>query len=345
MIYILSPSESHEPLAYMLETIAHSSIHVSIHHTYDPVMKGQKVLFCFELDAFGDSEGVYPLVKDALIEDNSAFEGVLAALIVVSKTEFYTKRFAQSFIFNLSKHGVSFIGHPLLEIIEGYKNLRTWQKSIQRTLPQISVQLINQLLERFEHEAHKLYTSPKILVLHASQDATSNTLMLWNEVSSHLQHVSTRVLHVENGTIVDCKGCGFTQCIHYSEKNACFYGGQVILEILPAIEEADIVIWLLPNYNDAISAMLTAIINRMTVLYRRVALHEKTMFAIVVSGNSGGDSVANQLLGALNINKGLFLPQNFLLSAIANDPGTVLEIESIKEQAEAFANQIKRMIR
>jgi hypothetical protein len=40
-----------------------------------------------------------------------------------------------------------------------------------------------------------------------------------------------------------------------------------------------------------------AIINRITVLYRRVKLGDKTLFSVVVSGISGSGRVAKQLIG------------------------------------------------
>lgn len=344
MIYLLCPKQPSIPMQHLLTTLTLSGETVIRLHQYSDVIKGQKVLFCFDLDGFGDDTGIYKAIKKALDEDPLAFYGTTAALLVISKTDYFTKRFAQSFLFNMSIRGVNFIGHPLMEIVDGYQNLKTWQKTLHFPLEKIAERLLHQLLERLEEHGVKKYKNPKILVLHASQDQTSNTLTLWKTVSKHLEDLSPKVLHVENGTIVDCKGCGFTQCIHYSESNSCFYGGQVILEILPAIEEADIVIWLLPNYNDAVSAMLTAVINRMTVLYRRKVLHDKSVFAVVVSGNSGGDSVACQLIGALAINKGMFLPQGFLLNAIANDPGTVLSIDGIEEKAKAFAMRIREMV-
>jgi hypothetical protein len=63
-----------------------------------------------------------------------------------------------------------------------------------------------------------------------------------------------------------------------------------------------------------------AVINRMTALYKRVKFGDKTLFSVVVSGNSGSDCVAKQLIGALNINKGFRLPPYFALTATANDP-------------------------
>lgn len=343
MINLLCPAQRSPQMAALLQALKESDLDLFIYTAYQETMKGQKVIFCFDLDAFGDSPALEKLIKEALISDHAAFDSVIAGLIVISETEFYTKQYAQRFIFNMSLHQVSFVGHPLVEIVEGYKNLKTWQKQLSKPLDAIGIHLVVQLINRLEREGVRRYKKPNILVLHASQDKTSNTLMLWNAVGKHLEDLSPRVLHVENGTIVDCKGCGFTQCIHYSENNSCFYGGQVVLEILPAIENADIIVWLLPNYNDAISAMLTAVINRMTVLYRRVPLFEKCIFAIVVSGNSGGDCVASQLIGALNINKGMYLPNDFLLTAIANDPGSVMDIPDIALKAEQFAKRLRKL--
>ena len=96
-----------------------------------------------------------------------------------------------------------------------------------------------------------------------------------------------------------------------------------------------------PNYNDSISAMHAALINRMTVLYRRISFKSKAMYGIIVSGNSGCDSVACQLIGALNINKGFYLPENAFLTAIANSPGSLDRVNGIQEKARQFANQIQ----
>ena len=88
-----------------------------------------------------------------------------------------------------------------------------------------------------------------------------------------------------------------------------------------------------------------AVINRMTVLYKRVKFVNKTIFSVVVSGNSGSDCVAKQLIGALNINKGFRLPPYFALTAIANDPGTVRSMQGIDKKARDFSNIIKREIK
>ncbi len=84
-----------------------------------------------------------------------------------------------------------------------------------------------------------------------------------------------------------------------------------------------------------------AVINRMTVLYKRVKFEDKTLFSVVVSGNTGSDCVDKQLTGALNINKGFRLPPYFALTATASDPGSIINILGIDKKAKEFAENIK----
>lgn len=87
------------------------------------------------------------------------------------------------------------------------------------------------------------------------------------------------------------------------------------------MRRADGVVMLCPNYNDALSANLTAFINRLTALFRQTRFYDKALFALVVSGYSGSDLVARQLISAMNMNKSFYLPGRFALLETANDPG------------------------
>lgn len=169
--------------------------------------------------------------------------------------------------------------------------------------------------------------------------------MLWDEIKKYLDGYTTEELNVEKGMVLDCRGCAYTECLHYSQQNSCFYGGVVVKEIFPAIERANAIIWICPNYNDAISANLMAVINRMTALYRKKNFYHKVLFAIIVSGNSGSDAVAKQLIGALNINKGFRLPPNFSVMATANDPGDIKKTLDLEEMAKLFAQSLLKEIR
>ena len=84
----------------------------------------------------------------------------------------------------------------------------------------------------------------------------------------------------------------------------------------------------------------SAAINRLTALYRTTSFAEKAVFAIVVSGYSGGDIVSRQLIDGLNMNKSFFLPPRFCLMETANERGSLVKLPGIEAQAAAFARRI-----
>ena len=95
-----------------------------------------------------------------------------------------------------------------------------------------------------------------------------------------------------------------------------------------------------PNYNDTISANPTVFVNQLTALFRHTRFYDKALFALVVSGYSGGDIVARQLIAALNMNKSFLLPGRFALIETANDPGAALALPGIQTRPDRFAHNI-----
>ena len=83
-----------------------------------------------------------------------------------------------------------------------------------------------------------------------------------------------------------------------------------------------------------------AFINRLTSVFRVNDFSAKRVYAIIVSGYSGGDLVAQQIIGAMNMNKNMLLPPRFALLETANAPGEVLQIPGTKEKAANFAASI-----
>jgi multimeric flavodoxin WrbA len=291
-----------------------------------------------------DDLGYDQHLMEFLRTDGLELEGSLGGLIVRSESELYTKSFAQNFIFHCNKRGMAFIGHSVIEITKDYLNFETWQRTMPGSLEEICMHLCKDLFDRI-----KIFTRPngdKILALHSSAYTTSNTLGLWHLVKENLikRGIKSDELHIENGTVVDCKGCTFQTCVHFGKNRNCFFGGVMVKEVLPAIEASDIIVWICPNYNDSISSNLLAVINRLTVLYRQISFSNKAFYAVIVSGNSGSDALAKQLIGALNINKGFFLPPKFSVMAVANAPMKVLKLEGIDKKANEMAKNIIRNI-
>jgi multimeric flavodoxin WrbA len=200
---------------------------------------------------------------------------------------------------------------------------------------------VGDLARRIHGFSPRKHETPRLAVLHASNHRTSNTAALWKKIRERLgDEFQVTEVGLRNGTLVDCSGCPYTMCLHFGEQGGCFYGGVMVEEVYPAIREADAVVLLCPNYNDALSANLTAFINRLTALFRQMRFYHKPLFGIVVSGYSGGDIVARQLLGAMNMNKSFHLPGRFALMETANDPGDALALPGIHARLDAFADNI-----
>ena len=142
---------------------------------------------------------------------------------------------------------------------------------------------------------------------------------------------------LRNGTMADCNGCSYTACLHFGEQGGCFYGGPMVEEVYPAVRRCDALVMLCANYNDALAANLTACVNRLTALFRQNRFYDKRLFGLVVSGYSGGDLLARQLISALNMNKSFFLPPHFCLLETANERGSLVKLPHIAEEAARFA--------
>lgn len=346
-VYLIMPGKISWQLSAMVKAAAGDASIVTVDNPCSiPDLKNKKILFAAELNPTGTDIPMLEIFTRLYERGRDALYGSTGALLVRSCTQLYTKSASQNIVFLANNLGCRFPGHPVVEAIEDFGNFHTWQKHVHMSLEDICMEMSKKLGRRLLEDEPSVVETPNILVLHASFRKTSNTLELWHMVSKHLTSCSNIVeLHVENGEVLDCMGCSFKTCIHYSQQSSCFYGGIMVKDIFPAIEKADAVIWICPNYNDAVSANLTAVINRLTALYRKTGFYDKTLFSVIVSGNSGSDSVAKQLLGALSINKGFRIPPYSSIMAIANDTGEIKKIPEIYEKAEEFAKNIISQIK
>jgi multimeric flavodoxin WrbA len=239
--------------------------------------------------------------------------------------------------------GCMFPGRPLSEATGSLKTYSTYKKIYNKDLLSICKEDCRKIVDRMMSLKKQKIKNPNILVLHASNYETSNTLSLWQKVKKNLIDYNIDEIHIENGSVNDCKACSYKDCKHYSKGNNCFYGGIMVDEVYPAILKSDILIFLCPNYNDSISANISAVINRLTALFRKTKFYDKYIYSIIVSGHSGSDIIAQQLISALNINKTFILPSKFALMETANDIRDIDKINNIETKAKDFAENIKEV--
>ncbi|MGM9619158.1 MAG: NAD(P)H-dependent oxidoreductase [Oscillospiraceae bacterium] len=302
-------------------------------------LAGKRLLFAVALDEGGCNESCYRMLGQ-LRREPELLEGCVAGVVVTGTGELYTKALARELVLAANLAGCAFLGRPLVEATGSLSNFRTQAAIYGTDLNEAYRRAVAELLERLESWS-PLPPPGRVLALHASVRDTSNTLALWELVKRHLpDSVEIEELNLRNGTIADCSGCSYTTCLHFGERGGCFYGGPMVEQVFPAVRRCDTLIMLCANYNDALSANLTAFVNRLTALFRQSRFYDKQMYGLVVSGYSGGDLLAQQLISALNMNKSFFLPPRFVLMETANDKGSLLRLEGVEQRGEAFARRM-----
>ena len=276
-----------------------------------------------------------------LRKESNLLSGCTGGLIVDGAGELYTKSAAAEAALALNRAGCSLVGRPLVEGTGSLSNFTVQARNLDTGLMGAYRHAAAELADHVEGFVFPKKERPQVLVLHASSHHTSNTIALWSRVRERLEdRCAIHEIGLRNGTLSDCSGCPYTMCLHFGEQGGCFYGGVMQDEVYPAVRAADALVLLCPNYNDALSANLTAFINRLTALFRQTRFYDKAVFAIVVSGYSGGDTVARQVVAAMNMNKSFYLPQNFALIETANSPGQALALPGIQGRLENFAQNI-----
>ena len=303
-------------------------------------LKNQRILLALPLGDTGINLEYMRLLA-RLRKEPGLLTGCTGGLIVDGAGELYTKSIAAEAALALNQAGCALVGRPLVEGTGSLANFAVQAKTRNTDLIGAYRHAAAELAGQVENFSFPKREKPEILVLHASSHHTSNTMDLWSQARAKLEgRCSIREIGLRNGTLSDCSGCPYTMCLHFGEQGGCFYGGVMQNEVYPAVRTADALVLLCPNYNDALSANLTAFINRLTALFRQTRFYDKAVFAIVVSGYSGGDMVARQTVAAMNMNKSFYLPPKFALIETANSPGQALALPGIQDRLEAFSQNI-----
>lgn len=305
-------------------------------------LRGRRILFAVSLGELGINLEMYAMLR-CIRKNPRCMENSIAGILVDGGCELYTKSAAAEIVFSANLSGCLFVGQPLVEATKSLRNFRIRASNLCLDLEEAYLESARLLIKRICGFEPPRREDLRILCIHASSYETSNTLSLWRLVRKGLEEkCRIQEIALGNGKIYDCLGCPYQMCLHYGQRSECFYGGTIVEEVYPAIEQCDVLLLLCPNYNDALGANLTAFVNRLTALFRKRQFYEKYLFSIIVSGYSGGDILAKQLISSLNMNKTFILPGNFALMETANDPGSVMTAEGIGRRAEEFAERILR---
>ena len=314
-------------------------------------LKNSRIIFAADLDESGINLEAVKVIG-CLNRNPEALEGSIGGVIVDGKGELFTKDMGRRLVFSANMAGCAFPGKPLVEATGSLANFavnaKLWSLDLEEAYMKSCRLLIEKVADfgtgrtgRTGRTGKTEQLKPKLLAVHAGNKATSNSFSLWREAAEHLKdRTYIEEISIRNGQVLDCRGCKYEDCLHFGEQEGCFYGGVMVEKVYPAIIKSDVLVLICPNYNDSVSANIMAFINRLTALFRTNDFSRKRIYAIVVSGYSGGDIVAQQIIGAVNMNKNFILPPRFAMLETANDPGTALKLPGIEDRVKAFAEGI-----
>ena len=298
-------------------------------------------LFAIDLGEYGVNLE-YTRLLGWLRSHPKSLEGWTGGVTADADSDLYTKSAARELVFTANCAGCAFVGRPLVEGTKTLSNFAIVASNLGTDLYGAYVESIKLLVkEMAKSQDPDKERKRELLVLHASSHKSSNTYAVWQGVKQYLTDISITEIGLRNGTLADCSGCPYKMCLHFGEKGSCFYGGVMVENVYPAVKKADGILLLAPNYNDALSANLTAFINRLTALFRTTRFYDKKLFGIVVSGYSGSDLIAEQMIAALNMNKTFYLPGHFAMLETANHPGEAMKLPGIEERMRQYAKRIQ----
>ena len=298
-------------------------------------------LFAIDLGEYGVNLE-YTRLLGWLRSHPKSLEGWTGGVTADADSDLYTKSAARELVFTANCAGCAFVGRPLVEGTKTLSNFAIVASNLGTDLYGAYVESIKLLVkEMAKSQDPDKEKKRELLVLHASSHKSSNTYAVWQGVRQYLSDISITEIGLRNGTLADCSGCPYKMCLHFGERGSCFYGGVMVENVYPAVKKADGILLLAPNYNDALSANLTAFINRLTALFRTTRFYDKKLFGIVVSGYSGSDLIAEQMIAALNMNKTFYLPGHFAMLETANHPGEVMKLPGIEERMRQYAKRIQ----
>ena len=202
-------------------------------------LTGRRLLFVVSLDEGGVNRGFYDLLAHLRTHPN-CLDRCVGSVLVDAPGDLYTKAAGRDLVLAANLAGCAFVGRPLVEGTGDLRNFTVQARNAGCSLEAAYHLATADLVERVLAFSRPRLERPKLLALHASSRATSNTLALWGLVRTRLEErCDITEICLRNGTLEDCAGCPYTTCLHFGEQGGCFYGGVMVQEVYPAIREAE----------------------------------------------------------------------------------------------------------
>lgn len=302
-------------------------------------LKSARILLASRVNTIGIDADMLAFLHYAV--ENRALEGAILSAFVESTSALYTRDTGVHYLYLATKAGASLPGRSLLEATKELENFVPLSKPLGKKPEEIMQTQMLGLYHRLEEGEIPKNDAPKLSVWTIGRPEVSATREVWKQIKPHLDGIHVDFLSFGNENIRDCRGCAYAICKEKGQQTSCIYEDYVVNTMYPSIESSDGILLLTPNYNDMLPANFVSAINRLTALFRKRKFYDKKVFATVVAGHSGAERLSQQIIGALNINKTFYIPNDFSLEIRAHNADSVIQDASIPPRAKVFGEHIK----
>lgn len=301
-----------------------------------------EVLFAIALDASGMNAG-YDRMKRRMATERDLLHGARAAVVVDGPGALFTKSVGRELVFRANHAGCAFIPRALIEATGNLANFELRAALLETDLERAYHYHLAGLLGRLAADRPRPPQGTARLSVLCATDrlGTANTVALWRHMERRLpEAVERHLVNLGKGRIFDCFGCSYSHC----RTRGCPKTDALTEGLYDELAQADGVLLLVPNLNDGLGPDMAAFLNRMTHLANGDLIRHQAIFAVIVSGYSGGDIITRQILNGFCLNKGFHLPPYFAMMETANRPLAILENDRALAHAERFSTHIAEVL-
>ena len=169
-------------------------------------LTGRRLLFVVSLDEGGVNRGFYDLLAHLRTHPN-CLDRCVGGVLLDAPGDLYTKAAGRDLVLSANLAGCAFVGRPLVEGTGDLRNFTVQARNAGCSLEAAYHLAAADLVERVLAFSRPRLERPKLLALHASSRATSNTLALWGLVRTRLEErCDITEICLRNGTLEDCAG-------------------------------------------------------------------------------------------------------------------------------------------
>ena len=164
-------------------------------------LTGRRLLFVISLDEGGVNRGFYDLLAHLRTHPN-CLDRCVGSVLVDAPGDLYTKAAGRDLVLAANLAGCAFVGRPLVEGTGDLRNFTVQARNAGCSLEAAYHLATADLVERVLAFSRPRLERPKLLALHASSRATSNTLALWGLVRTRLEErCGITEICLRNGTL------------------------------------------------------------------------------------------------------------------------------------------------